>query len=111
MARQEDTDITLAPVSEALPALTRRAPASGWFHVGICARRRSRRPRGGAGRIRLADVALGGMVFGDPVAAFAHMRSAASTRTRFACLLAAGHENPRLKVPMDAVSRHLPPRP
>jgi hypothetical protein len=50
--------------------------------------------------------------FGDPVAAFAHMRSAASpgARMAFVCWRPVT-ENPWLKVPMDAVSRHLPPRP
>jgi len=63
VARQEDTDITLVPVSEASPSRTRRAASGCWtsaaavvrVHVGICARRRSRGPRGGAGHLR-ADV-------------------------------------------------------
>jgi len=52
------------------------------------------------------------MFFGDPVAAFAHMRSAANpgARMTFVCWRKLS-ENPWLEVPMHAVSRHLPPRP
>ena len=47
-----------------------------------------------------------------PVAAFARMRSAATPGARIASVCRRPvTENPRLKVPMDAVSRHLPPRP
>jgi SAM-dependent methyltransferase len=54
----------------------------------------------------------GVMFFGDPVMAFAHMRKAANPGARMA--LACWRpvtENPWMKVPMDTVSRHLPPRP
>jgi len=53
---------------------------------------------------------FGVMFFGDPVAAFAHMRSAPGARMAFVCWRPVA-ENSWLKVPMDAVSRHLPPRP
>jgi SAM-dependent methyltransferase len=55
---------------------------------------------------------FGLMFFGDPVAAFAHLRSAARPGARMAFVswrsLA---ENPWMEVPMNAVARHLPPRP
>jgi len=56
--------------------------------------------------------AFGLMFFGDPVAAFAHMRRAASdgARMAFVCWRTLT-ENPWMEVPMQAVSRHLPPRP
>lgn len=55
---------------------------------------------------------FGLMFFGDPVAAFAHMRSAASAEGRmaFVCWRSLA-ENPWIEVPMNAVSPHLPPRP
>src|SRR5258705_5803046 len=55
---------------------------------------------------------FGVMFFGDPVAAFAHLRSAAGLGARmvFVCWRPVA-ENPWMKVPMDAVSPHLPPRP
>jgi len=56
--------------------------------------------------------AFGAMFFGDAVAAFAHMRSAAGPGARMALLcwrpLA---ENPWMEVPMRAVAPHVPPRP
>jgi len=56
--------------------------------------------------------AFGVMFFGDPVAAFANMRRAASLGARMALVcwrtLA---ENPWMEVPMNAVAGHLPPRP
>jgi len=55
---------------------------------------------------------FGVMFFGDPVAAFAHMRSAANpgARTSFVCWRSLA-ENPWIEVPMRAVAAHLPPRP
>jgi len=55
---------------------------------------------------------FGLMFFGDPVAAFAHLRRAAGpgARMTFVCWRSPA-ENPWLAVPMHAVSLHLPPRP
>lgn len=55
---------------------------------------------------------FGLMFFGDPVAAFAHMRGAANARARvsFVCWRTLA-ENPWMEVPMRAVAPHLPPRP
>jgi SAM-dependent methyltransferase len=55
---------------------------------------------------------FGLMFFGDPVMAFTHLRSAANpgARMAFACWRPLA-ENPWIKVPMDAVPCHLPPRP
>jgi hypothetical protein len=60
----------------------------------------------------LLTSAFGVMFFGDPVGAFANMRGAASpgARMAFVCWRALA-ENPWMEVPMNAVSRHLPPRP
>jgi len=56
--------------------------------------------------------AFGVMFFGDPVSAFANMRLAAGAGARMALVcwrpLA---ENPWMQLPMQAVARHLPPRP
>jgi SAM-dependent methyltransferase len=55
---------------------------------------------------------FGAMFFGDPVAAFAHMRSAAKHNARMVLVCwRSVTENPWMKVPMDAVTPHLPPRP
>lgn len=55
---------------------------------------------------------FGVMFFSDPVAAFAHMRDAASPGARMALVCWRSlAENAWLEVPMQAVSRHLPPRP
>jgi len=60
----------------------------------------------------LLTSAFGTTFFGDPVGAFANIRRAAGLGARMAILcwrpLA---ENPWMAVPMDAVARHLPPRP
>lgn len=60
----------------------------------------------------LLTSAFGVMFFGDPVGAFAHMRRAANpgARMAFVCWRSLA-ENPWMEVPMNAVSRHLPPRP
>jgi hypothetical protein len=60
----------------------------------------------------LLTSAFGVMLFGDPVGAFANMLSAASpgARMAFVCWRPLA-ENPWMEVPMNAVSRHLPPRP
>ncbi len=155
VARQEHTDITLAPVSEALLALA--APRAGERVLDIgcgcgATTLEFARAVGIAGRVAALDIsgpmlaegkaraeaagianiewqqadpataALGGydlltsafglMFFGDPVSAFANMRSAASpgARMAFVCWRPLA-ENPWMEVPMNAVSRHLPPRP
>lgn len=55
---------------------------------------------------------FGLMFFGDPVAAFTHMRGAAKpgARMSFVCWRPLA-ENPWMQVPMNAVLKHLPPRP
>lgn len=155
VARQDHTDITLAPVSEALLALA--APRAGERvadvgcgcgvstlelaravgpagHVAaldisapMLAEGRARAEAAGIANIdwQQGDAAtaaldafdllvsnFGMMFFGDPVAAFAHMRRAASpgARMAFVCWRPLA-ENPWMEVPMQAVSRHLPPRP
>ena len=60
----------------------------------------------------LLTSAFGTMFFGNPVAAFANMRRAADLNARMAIVCWRSlAENPWMKVPMDAVARHLPPRP
>jgi SAM-dependent methyltransferase len=55
---------------------------------------------------------FGMMFFGDPVSSFSHMRRSARSAARmvFVCWRQLS-ENPWVKLPMDAVSSHLPPRP
>jgi SAM-dependent methyltransferase len=64
------------------------------------------------GAYDLLTSVFGLMFFGDPVAAFSHMRGAAKrgARMSFVCWRTLA-ENPWMEVPMRAVSRHLPPRP
>ena len=60
----------------------------------------------------LLTSAFGTMFFGDPVAAFANMRGAAEPNARMAIVCWRSlAENPWMEVPMNAVARHLPPRP
>ena len=155
VARQEHTDITLAPVTEALLAFA--APQSGERVLDIgcgcgATTLEFARAVGPAGRVAALDIsgpmlaegqaraktagianiawqqvdpavaaldaydlltsAFGVMFFGDPVGAFANMRGAATpgARMAFVCWRALA-ENPWMEVPMNAVSRHLPPRP
>jgi len=56
--------------------------------------------------------AFGVMFFGDPVAAFAHMRRAArpGARMAFVCWRPLT-ENPWMEAPLQAVYRHVPRRP
>jgi SAM-dependent methyltransferase len=60
----------------------------------------------------LLTSAFGLMFFGDPVAAFTHMRRAANpgARMAFVCWRSL-RENPWMEVPMRAVSPYVPPRP
>jgi SAM-dependent methyltransferase len=155
VARQEHTDITLAPVRAALLAFA--APRTGERvldigcgcgtatlefahavgpagHVAaldisgpMLAEGKARAEAAGIANIawRLADAttaeldgfdlltsAFGVMFFGDPVAAFANMRRAArpGARIAFVCFRPVD-ENPWMAVAMNAVLRHLPPRP
>ena len=63
-------------------------------------------------RFDLLTSAFGTMFFGDPVAAFANMRRAADLNARMAIVCWRSlAENPWMEVPMNAVARHLPPRP
>ena len=155
VARQEHTDITLAPMTEALLAFA--APRTGERVLDIgcgcgATTLEFARAVGPAGRVAALDIsgpmlaegkaraeaagisnvdwqqadaataalsgfdlltsAFGLMFFGDPVAAFAHMRRAANpgARMAFVCWRQLD-ENPWMQVPMNAVARHLPPRP
>lgn len=155
VTRQAHTDITLAPMTEALHAFA--APRSGERVLDIgcgcgATTLEFARAVGPAGRVTALDIsgpmlaegearakaagianvdwlqadaatatldefdlltsAFGLMFFGDPVAAFTNMRRAANpgARMAFVCWRSLA-ENPWVEVPMDAVSRHLPPRP
>ena len=152
VARQQYTDITLAPVSAALLALA--APRAGERVLDIgcgCGTTTLELARavGPAGRVAALDISapmlaegqaraqaagianvdwrqadaataaldgfdlltsrFGVMFFGDPVAAFAHMRRAANpgARMAFVCWRPIG-ENPWIEVPLQAVYRHVP---
>lgn len=74
---------------------------------------------GDATKVALADMSaelalsrFGVMFFGDPVAAFANIRSglAPHGRLRFACWRSI-QENPWMAVPLQAVLKHVPPLP
>jgi SAM-dependent methyltransferase len=155
VARQEHTDITLAPVSEALLALAAPRAGERVLDVGCgCGATTLELARavGPAGRVAALDISapmlaegkaraeaagianidwrqadaatatlvgfdllvsnFGLMFFGDPVAAFAHLRRAANpgARMAFVCWRPLT-ENPWMEVPMRAVSPHVPPRP
>jgi len=60
----------------------------------------------------LLTSAFGTMFFGDSVSAFSHMRRSANQGGRMAIVCWRPLiENPWMEVPMNAVARHLPPRP
>jgi SAM-dependent methyltransferase len=155
VARQEHTDLTLAPVFDALLAFA--APRTGERVMDVgCGCGASTldfaRAVGTAGRVTALDIsgpmlaegrsraaaagitniewreadpatatldeydllasAFGVMFFGDPVSAFANMRRAASADARLAFVSwRPPSENPWTALPINAVSRHLPPRP
>lgn len=153
--RQAHTDLTLAPVSEALLALAALCPGERALDVGCgcgAATLEIARAVGSSGHVAALDISaamlaegqarakaagianidwlqadaataaldsydvlvsnFGLMFFGDPVAAFTHLRRAAKpgARMAFVCWRTLA-ENPWIEVPMNAVSRHLPPRP
>lgn len=155
VARQEHTDITLAPVTEALLAFATPQTGERVLDIGCgcgATTLEFARAVGPAGRVAALDIsgpmlaegqaraktagianiawqqvdpamaaldaydlltsAFGVMFFGDPMGAFANMRSAATpgARMAFVCWRALV-ENPWMEVPMNAVSCHLPPRP
>ena len=155
VARQEHTDITLAPVTEALLAFSTPHTGERVLDIGcgcgattlefaravgptgrvaaldlsgpMLAEGRARAKTAGITNVAWQQVdaataalgpydlltsAFGLMFFGDPVGAFANMRGAAraGARMAFVCWRALT-ENPWMEVPMNAVSRHLPPRP
>ena len=153
--RQAHTDLTLAPVSEALLALAAPRAGERVLDVGCgcgAATLDLARAVGPAGRVEALDISgpmlaeaqaraaaaglenvawrqadaasaelagfdllvsnFGVMFFGDPAAAFAHLRARArpGARMAFVCWRRLA-ENPWLEVPMQAVAPHLPPRP
>jgi len=155
VARQAHTDITLAPVTEALLAFAAPCAAERVLDVGCgcgATTLEFARAVGPTGRVAALDIsgpmlaegraravaadltnvdwrqadaatatlegfdllvsAFGLMFFGDPAAAFAHMRRAASpgARMAFVCWRPLA-ENPWMAVPMGAVAPHVPPRP
>jgi SAM-dependent methyltransferase len=155
VARQEHTDITLAPMTQALLAFAAPRIGERVLDIGCgcgATTLEFARAVSSAGRVAALDIsgpmlaegqsraeaagianvdwqqadpataaldgydlltsAFGVMFFGDPVGAFAHMRRAASpgARMAFVCWRPLA-ENPWMEVPMNAVSRHLPPRP
>lgn len=155
VTRQAHTDVTLAPVVEALLAFA--APRAGERVLDVgCGCGASTldfaRAVGPSGRVAALDIsgpmlaegearaaaagvtnvdwrradpgtaaldafdlltsAFGTMFFGDPVAAFTNMRHAADSDARMAIVCWRSlAENPWMEVPMNAVARHLPPRP
>jgi SAM-dependent methyltransferase len=155
VARQAHTDLTLAPVSQALLDLAAPRAGERVLDVGCgcgASTLELARAVGPAGRVAALDISgpmlaegqarakaagianvdwrqadpataaldrfdllvssFGLMFFGDPVAAFAHMRSAASPGARMAFVSWRPlSENPWMEVPMQAVSPHVPPRP
>jgi SAM-dependent methyltransferase len=155
VARQAHTDITLAPVTEALLAFATPRIGERVLDVGCgcgAPTLEFARAVGASGRVAALDIsgpmlaegekrakaagitniewqqadpataaldeydlltsAFGTMFFGEPVAAFAHMRRAASSSARLAIICWRSlSENPWMEVPMNAVLPHVPPRP
>jgi SAM-dependent methyltransferase len=155
VARQAHTDITLAPVTEALLAFAAPRAGDRVLDIGCGCGGPTldfARAVGPAGRVAALDIsgpmlaegaarakaagitnvewrqadpataaleeydlltsAFGTLFFGDAVGAFAHMRRAANQDARMAIVCWRSlAENPWMEVPMNAVARHLPPRP
>lgn len=87
----------------------RRAEAAGITNIGW---RRADPATAVLDGFDLLTSAFGAMFFGDPVSAFANMRQAADPDARMAIVCWRSlAENPWMAIPMDAVARHLPPRP
>jgi SAM-dependent methyltransferase len=155
VARQQHTDVTLAPAMDAVLGLAQPRTGERVLDVGcgcgtatldiaravgpggqvtaldisgpMLAEGRRRAAAAGIANViwREADAAtaplegfdllasaFGVMFFGDPVAAFAHMRRAANpgARMAFVCWRRLA-ENPWIGTPMGAVLPHIPPRP
>lgn len=87
----------------------RRAEAAGVANIEWRQADAAAAPLGG---YDLLTSNFGLMFFGDPVAAFAHMRRAANpgARMAFVCWRPLA-DNPWMETPMRAVLPHLPPRP
>jgi SAM-dependent methyltransferase len=155
VVRQAHTDLTLAPVTQALLAFAAPRTGERVLDVGCGCGGPTldfARAVGPSGRVAALDIsgpmlaegearaaaagltnvdwrqadpataaldgfdlltsAFGAMFFGDPVAAFTHMRRAADPNARMAIVCWRSlAENPWMQVPMDAVARLLPPRP
>jgi SAM-dependent methyltransferase len=155
VTRQEHTDTTLAPVTDALLAFAAPRPGECVLDIGCgCGgpTLEFARAVGPAGRVAALDIsgpmlaegaararsagianidwrhadpataelddydlltsAFGSMFFGDVVGAFTHLREAANPGARMAMVCWRSlSENPWMEVPMNAVARHLPPRP
>ena len=152
--RQEHTDITLAPVTEALLAFAAPHTGERVLDVGCgcgATTLEFARAVGPAGRVAALDIsgpmlaegqarakaagitnvawqqadpamaaldeydlltsAFGVMFFGDPWSLCQHAQRRQPWRADGVRVLATAAENPWMEVPMNAVSRHLPPRP
>jgi len=111
-ARAVGPDVRVAALDISGPMLAegeRRAAAVG---VGNIDWRREDAATAALEGFDLLASNFGLMFFGDPVAAFAHMRRAArpGARMAFVCWRPLA-ENPWIETPMRAVAPHLPPRP
>lgn len=98
-------DISTPMLAEA----RRRASAAGIAHVDWI---EADAATAALGEYDLLASVFGTMFFGDPAAAFGHMRAFAAPGARLAMVAwAALGDNPWMGVPMDAVRPHVPPRP
>lgn len=87
----------------------RRSDAAGIVHVDW---RQEDAASAEFGPFDLVVSAFGTMFFGDPVAAFSHIRAATAPGGRLAMVCWAPlDDNQWMEVPMDAVRPHIPPRP
>lgn len=155
VARQEHTDMVLAPVTDALLAFAAPDDGERVLDVGCgcgASTLEFARAVGPTGHVTALDIsapmlaegearadaagitnitwqqadaataaldefdllvsAFGAMFFGDPAAAFTHIRGAAGPGARLALVCWRSlAENPWMEVPMRAAAGHLPPRP